>query len=425
MRILIVGSGGREHALAHRLASEGNEVVCAPGNAGTALVAENVAVNADDVTGLMRFVEQQRIDLTVVGPEAPLVLGIADAFQESGHPIVGPSASAARLEGSKAFAKAFMARHEIPTARFSGFRRGELNDAIAYVRSEGAPIVIKASGLAAGKGAVVCLDLASAESTLREMLDGESFGTASDEVVVESFMEGEEASVFVLCDGVDYVMLPGAQDHKRIGDGDVGPNTGGMGAYSPAPVLTNSVLQRVRDTIIEPTLSGMVEEETPYAGFLYVGLMIDAGGNPRVVEYNCRLGDPETQVIIPRIRSRLTDLLTACAEHRLGGITAELDDRSAAVVVVASNGYPASYRKGYPISGLDDVGGVATVYHAGTAESDGRVVTNGGRVLGITGLGQTLQEALSHAYDGVARIAFEGMTFRRDIGRKGLARSIS
>lgn len=425
MRILIVGSGGREHALAYHLAvRESNQVYCAPGNPGTAAIAQNVDVSSDDIDGLLALASRENIDLTVVGPEGPLVDGIVDRFRASGLAIVGPTAAAARLEGSKAFSKAFMERHGIPTAGFRTFARHEVGEAISFIEQTGAPIVVKASGLAAGKGAVVCETIADAVSTVRSMLDGNAFGEASDSIVIEEFMDGEEASLFALCDGRDYVLLSTAQDHKRIGEGDTGPNTGGMGAYAPAPVVTPEVLTAVQASIIEPTLRGMADEGMPYSGYLYVGLMIDRSGSARVVEYNCRMGDPETQVVLTLIDDDFTDLLFRSATNNLSGRTAALSTDSAAVVVIASNGYPGSYEKGKVITGLEQLSALpgVTAYHAGTRLHDGSIVTNGGRVLGITGQGSDLKTALTVAYNAVDHVAFDGMVYRRDIGQRGLNR---
>ncbi len=424
MRILVVGSGGREHAIAWSLArsKRKTDIYVAPGNPGTAELGTNVAVDAADVDGLLQFALQQRIDLTIVGPEKPLVLGIADRFEEEGLPIVGPTAAAARLEGSKAFAKAFMKRHGIPTAAHRTFEAIEFDEAAAYVRERGAPIVVKASGLAGGKGAIVCDTVEAAEDALTAILRDQEFGPAGNEVVIESFMAGEEASVFALCDGRDYVVLAPAQDHKRVGEGDAGPNTGGMGAYAPAPVVTGDVFDAVRREIIEPTLSGMGEDGYPYRGILYCGLMITADG-PKVVEYNCRLGDPEAQVVLPLLAEDAVAIFEAAATGRLDAAEARVRHGSAACVVLASGGYPGSYETGYPIDGLDEAASKSHVmiFHAGTKlDESGRVVTAGGRVLGATALGEDLETALDRAYEAVGLISFENMQYRRDIGQKGL-----
>lgn len=425
MRILIVGGGGREHALAWALSrsAAAPELFIAPGNPGTAALGRNVPIDAADVGALRDFAIENAIDLTIVGPEQPLVLGLVDRFEEAGLAVVGPTAAAARLEGSKAFSKAFMERHGIPTAAHRTFTADAYDEALAYLRAGGAPVVLKASGLAAGKGAVVCMTMEEAERTMDELLRQRVFGAACDEVVVESFMEGEEASVFVLTDGRDYVLLAPAQDHKRVGEHDTGPNTGGMGAYAPAPVVTPAVLEEVRRTIIEPTLAGMAAEGAPYRGFLYCGLMMTAEG-PKVVEFNCRLGDPEAQVVLPLLETDPVELFAAAAEQRLGSVTLRQRRGAAACVVVASEGYPGAYRKGDVIEGLEAAAAVegVVVFHAGTKQADdGRVHTAGGRVLGVTGVGGDLADALQRAYEAIGRIHFDGMHYRRDIGRRGLA----
>jgi phosphoribosylamine--glycine ligase len=423
MRILLIGGGGREHALAWRLAPDAETLFIAPGNPGTAALGQNVPIGATDVPALVDFARRERIDLTVVGPEQPLVLGIVDAFEAAGLAIFGPSKAAAQLEGSKAFAKAFMARHDIPTAAYRSFRAHEFADALAYVRQMEAPLVIKASGLAAGKGVVVCPDRDEAERTLRSIVQDHRFGEAGDEVVVEAFLRGEEASVFAVTDGTDYILLASAQDHKRVGDGDTGPNTGGMGAYAPAPIVTSGVEARVRREIVEPTLAGMRAEGMPFRGVLYVGLMIEAG-TPRVVEFNGRFGDPEAQVVLPLWQGDLVDLLLASTEGRIGAVASAALVGAAACVVMASKGYPGDYPKDLPIDGLEEAGAPADilVFHAGTRRrDDGRIVTAGGRVLGITGVGPSLGTALERAYAGVSHIHFEGAHYRTDIGKKGLA----
>jgi phosphoribosylamine--glycine ligase len=423
MRILLIGGGGREHALAWRLAPDAETLFIAPGNPGTAALGQNVPIGATDLPALVDFARRERIDLTVVGPEQPLVLGIVDAFEAAGLAIFGPSKAAAQLEGSKAFAKAFMARHDIPTAAYRSFRAHEFADALAYVRQMEAPLVVKASGLAAGKGVVVCPDRDEAERTLRSIVQDHRFGEAGDEVVVEAFLRGEEASVFAVTDGTDYILLASAQDHKRVGDGDTGPNTGGMGAYAPAPIVTSGVEARVRREIVEPTLAGMRAEGMPFRGVLYVGLMIEAG-TPRVVEFNGRFGDPEAQVVLPLWQGDLVDLLLASVEGRIGAVASAALVGAAACVVMASKGYPGDYPKDLPIDGLEEAGAPADilVFHAGTRRrDDGRIVTAGGRVLGITGVGPSLGTALERAYAGVSHIHFEGAHYRTDIGKKGLA----
>ncbi|MEM6783760.1 MAG: phosphoribosylamine--glycine ligase [Bacteroidota bacterium] len=437
MRLLVVGSGGREHALCYALAQSRHapHLLCAPGNAGTASLAENVPVAADDVQGLVALAEERSVDLVVVGPEVPLVLGLTDALKKEDIQVVGPSAAAAQLEGSKAFAKAFMDRHAIPTARSRTFTSDAYAQARMYVEAHALPLVLKADGLAAGKGVLIPTTRADALEGLDQILRAHAFGKAGAKVVVEDFMDGEEASVFVLTDGMEYVLFAAAQDHKRIGEGDTGPNTGGMGAYAPAPIVTAEVLAQVEARIVQPTLRGMAQEGMPYRGFLYVGLMITQEG-PKVVEYNCRLGDPETQVVLPLLKTDFLDLLRAQQDHLLSEIQVQMHDGAAACVVVASEGYPGPYEKGQPISGLGQThgnsaaDGLATsggsadtmVYHAGTQRDEaGTLVTSGGRVLGVTARGASLQAALDAAYARVDTVCFDGMQFRRDIGQKGLS----
>ncbi len=422
MRILVIGSGGREHALCWKLRQSKtvDALYAAPGNAGTASLARNIAIPSDDVSGLHSFARGEEIDLTVVGPEKPLVAGLVDIFEKEGMPIVGPTAEAAQLEGSKAYSKAFMSEFGIPTARYRVFQAHQFDEATAYVDDHDEPLVIKASGLAAGKGAFVCQTRAEALEVLESVMREHLLGEAGDEVVVEEFMEGEEASVFALSDGERYVLLPTAQDHKRLEDGDGGPNTGGMGAYSPAPVVTQSILRQVCNGIIEPTLAGMHARGAPYRGFLYCGLMLTSDG-PKVVEYNCRLGDPEAQVVLPLIESDFAEVLHKLAGGRLSDVRIRVREGSAACVVMASGGYPGSYEKGFVVEGLDDVED-ALVFHAGTRHNEGgEVVTDGGRVLGVTGVGDDLEAALAGIYAAASRITFNGAFYRRDIGRKGIA----
>ncbi len=426
MRILVIGSGGREHALTRALtASEHTTAVfAAPGNPGTAQVATNLDVAADDFDGLVEHVRTRDIDLTIVGPEQPLVDGIVDRFEEEGLDIVGPTAAAARLEGSKAFADEFMDEHGIPTADFEIFRADESDEAAAYLDEVGAPIVVKASGLAGGKGAYVCTTLDEAHAALSEIVTDRAFGAAGDQVVVEEYLEGEEASVFALTDGEHYVVLPPSQDHKPLGEGDTGPNTGGMGAYAPAPVVNGSALTEVCRRIIEPTLAGMQAAGTPYRGLLYCGLMMTEEG-PKVVEYNCRFGDPEAQVVLPLVESDLVEVFQKLVEGRMREATLHAAPGACACVVLASDGYPTAYDTGFEITGIDDAEALeaVSVVHAGTARSDdGTLVTDGGRVLGVTATGEDLPAALDRAYDGVDAIQFSGKTFRRDIGEKGLRR---
>lgn len=426
MRILVVGGGGREHALVWYLSksAEVEHIFVAPGNAGTERVAENIDVGPGDVDRLLDVAREREVDLTIVGPEKPLVAGIVDRFRHEGFSIVGPAAAAARLEGSKAFAKSFMKRHGIPTARHRTFEAGQLQDALAYVEQEGAPIVVKASGLAGGKGAIVCQTPAEARRALETIVRDREFGAAGERVVIEEFMEGEEASVFALAHGREYVVLAPAQDHKQIGEGDRGPNTGGMGAYAPAPMVTDALLQRVRDEVIEPTLDGMAEEGNPYTGVLYCGLMMTDAG-PKVVEFNCRFGDPEAQVLLPLLDEDGAAVFAALAAGDIGRIKGRQRSGSAVCIVLASEGYPASYETGFPIEGLDEASDLPNVFlfHAGTKlDEDGRVVTAGGRVLGVTAYDENLQKALERAYAATALISFNGMQYRRDIGRKGLPR---
>ena len=422
MKVLVVGSGGREHAIAREIAKSPkcDLLLCAPGNPGMAELGECVPVKADDLDGVVALAKERGIDFVVVGPEGPLVAGLTDRLSEAGIPSYGPSALAARLEGSKAFSKAVMKKYGIPTAAFETFV--DLDAALAFVREKGAPIVVKASGLAAGKGAIVCETLAQAEEALTDMLGEKAiFGDSGREVVVEEFMTGEEASLFAVCDGRDYVMLSSAQDHKRVFDGDKGPNTGGMGAYAPAPVVTPEVLEQVKKRIVEPTLEGMVAEGCPYRGTLYVGIMQTERG-PRVVEYNCRFGDPECQVVLPLYKGDVLELLYKAATGRLKELRVEENAGSAAIVVVAAEGYPGSYPKGMEIRGCDAMPEGAHVIHAGTASRDGKLVSAGGRVLGIVGRGDDLRQALDRAYAGVAKIEMEKSFHRKDIGQKGLRR---
>lgn len=423
--VLVVGGGGREHAIAWALFRSPSKprVLVAPGNPGTAGIAENIAIEAGDVDALVRAARDRGVALVVVGPEQPLVDGLADRLDAEGIPVMGPSSAAARLEGSKAFAKAFMDRHDIPTAAHRTFTADQLEQARRYIAEQGAPIVVKASGLAAGKGAIVCSTVQEAQTALGDMMADARFGEAGRTVVVEEFMEGEEASIFALSDGASYVLLSPSQDHKRIGEGDTGPNTGGMGAYAPAPVVTPDVLDDVCRRIVEPTLQGMESEGCPFRGVLYCGIMLTAHG-PKVVEYNCRLGDPEAQVVLPLLESDPFELFYAVATGGLDSIHVEIRNGSCAAVVMASAGYPGAYEKGRKISGLERVDGDdVRVFHAGTrTTADGHVVTAGGRVLAVSADGDTLPSALEKAYDGVDRIAFDGATFRQDIGHHGLTR---
>jgi len=424
MRVLIVGSGGREHALAWKCASSArvSEVLVAPGNAGTAREPKvrNVEVAAEDISGLIALARAERVDLTIVGPEAPLVAGIVDEFAAHGLACFGPSRAAARLEGSKAFAKEFLRRHGIPTASYATFTR-ESFDA-AYVRRQRTPIVVKASGLAAGKGVVIAMSADEAIATAQSMFAG-SFGAAGREVVIEEFLAGEEASFIVMADGAHVLPLATSQDHKRRDDGDRGPNTGGMGAYSPAPVVTPALHARIMREVIEPTVQGLATDGMPYTGFLYAGIMVAPDGTPNVLEFNCRFGDPETQPIMARLTSDLTELCEAALAGRLDRVQATWDPRAALGVVLASGGYPDSARKGDAIEGLDRAARLpGKVFHAGTRLSGGEVVTNGGRVLCAVGLGDTVREAQAQAYTLVDTIHFRDARFRRDIGHRAIER---
>ncbi|WP_444903737.1 phosphoribosylamine--glycine ligase [Microbulbifer sp. CnH-101-E] len=425
MNVLIIGSGGREHALAWKAAQNPKvgTVFVAPGNAGTAREGkvQNLAIGVDNFPALADFAEENGVELTIVGPEAPLVDGIVDFFNGRGLAIFGPSKGAAQLEGSKAFTKDFLERHKIPTAAYRNFT--EVEPAIEYIRERGAPIVVKADGLAAGKGVIVAETEQQAELAVRDMLSGNAFGDAGCRVVIEEFLQGEEASFIVMVDGENILPMATSQDHKRVGDGDTGPNTGGMGAYSPAPVVTDSVYQRIMQEVIEPTVTGLAAEGTPYTGFLYAGLMIDPQGAPRVIEYNCRFGDPETQPIMMRLKSDLVDLCLAALDKKLDSVTAEWDARPSLGVVLAAHGYPGSYRKGDAISGLEKADGDnAKVFHAGTALDGERVVTNGGRVLCATALGDTVAEAQTNAYEAARAIYWEGVFYRKDIGYRAVER---
>lgn len=425
MNILIIGNGGREHALAWKAAQSplADKVYVAPGNAGTALESnlENVAISATDIPALLAFAQSHDIGLTIVGPEAPLVIGVVDAFQAAGLKIFGPSQAAAQLEGSKAFTKDFLARHNIPSAEYQNFT--EVEPALAYIRSKGAPIVIKADGLAAGKGVIVAMTLQEAEDAVQDMLAGNAFGDAGHRIVVEEFLDGEEASFIVMVDGENVVPMATSQDHKRVGDGDTGPNTGGMGAYSPAPVVTDEIHQRAMDQVIWPTVRGMAAEGNTYVGFLYAGLMISADGQPKVIEFNCRFGDPETQPIMLRLRSDLVELCLAGAEGKLDEKTSEWDERPALGVVLAAGGYPGDYNNGDVIQGLPQQESAdGKVFHAGTRMQGNDVVTSGGRVLCVTALGETVAQAQQRAYQLAEGIQWPGSFCRKDIGYRAIAR---
>ncbi len=425
MKVLVIGSGGREHALAWKLAQSTRvtEVIVAPGNAGTATEAKcrNVAVKVTDLDGLLALAQHEAVALTVVGPEVPLVAGVVDRFRAAGLRIFGPTAAAAQLEGSKAFAKDFLARHGIPTAFYEV--HSDVGAALAYVHRKGAPIVIKADGLAAGKGVIVAMTLDEAEAAVRDMLSGNAFGDAGARVVIEEFLDGEEASFISMVDGHTALPMATSQDHKRVGDGDTGPNTGGMGAYSPAPVVTPEVHARVMREVVDPTVQGMLADGIPFTGFLYAGLMIDASGAPKVIEFNVRFGDPETQPVLLRLQSDLVDLLDAAIDGRLDGIEAQWDPRPSLGVVMASKPYPDTPVSGDVISGLDAVPASAKVFHAGTAlDAAGSVVSAGGRVLCVTALGASVSEAQRTAYAGVEAISWTHEFHRSDIGWRAIAR---
>ncbi len=425
MKVLIIGSGGREHALAWKCAQSADvvEVLVAPGNAGTAREPKvrNVAVSSDDIDALAALAEREQVGLTIVGPEAPLVAGVVDRFNELSLPCFGPTAAAAQLEGSKAFTKDFLKRHDIPTAAYQNF--SELAPALDYIREQGAPIVIKADGLAAGKGVVVAMTLAEAEQAATDMLACGSFGEAGARIVVEQYLDGEEASFIVITNGDSILPLATSQDHKARDEGDVGPNTGGMGAYSPAPVVTAAIEQQIMDRVIRPTLAGMKADGHPYLGFLYAGLMIMPDGEPQVIEFNCRLGDPETQPILMRLRSDLVAICSATLADSLDQQSAQWDSRAALGVVMAAGGYPASYAKGVTISGLDAADSeTQKVFHAGTAIDGDAVTTNGGRVLCVVGLGDTVAAAANSAYEAVDKIDWQDVYCRRDIGHRAIAR---
>lgn len=425
MKVLVIGSGGREHALAWKLAQSPrvSEVLVAPGNAGTATEdgCRNVGVSATDIDGLLALVAAEGVAVTVVGPEAPLVAGVVDRFRAAGLRIFGPTAAAAQLEGSKAYAKDFLARHKIPTAHYAVHTQVE--EALEYVREKGAPIVIKADGLAAGKGVIVAMNLAEAEAAITDMLADYAFGAAGARVVIEEFLDGEEASFISMVDGRTALPMATSQDHKRVHDGDTGPNTGGMGAYSPAPVVTPEVHARVMREVVEPTVRGMIADGIPFTGFLYAGLMIDQAGTPKVIEFNVRFGDPETQPVMLRLQSDLLDLVEAAIDGRLHEAQAQWDPRPSLGVVMAAENYPGTPRTGDPISTWDvPMPEDSKVFHAGTKLADGQVVTAGGRVLCVCALGASVAEAQHRAYEAVAGISWHGEFHRHDIGWRAIER---
>ena len=422
MKVLVVGSGGREHALVWKLRQSPrvSALYCAPGNGGIAALAECVDIKADDIDGLLTFARKTGIDCVVVGPEVPLVLGIVDVFEKTGIRIFGPSSAAARLEGSKVFAKDFMARHNIPTARYVSF--DNYDAALSGLDAFILPVVVKADGLAAGKGVVICENRSAAEEALRQIMTDRVFKEAGARVVIEEFLSGEEASILAVCDGKDFLLLDSSQDHKRIFDRDLGPNTGGMGAYSPAPVVTPGLMKQISEQVIRPVVEGMRAEGVLFKGILYAGIMVTASG-PKVLEFNTRFGDPETQAVLPRLKSDFLELVLASVEGRLAQHRLEWDARACVCVVLAAGGYPQDYATGQTIGGLADVPEDVVVFHAGTKLAGGQTVTAGGRVLGVTAMGEGIARAITRAYAGVAAIHFEKMHYRRDIGQKALARS--
>jgi phosphoribosylamine---glycine ligase len=426
MKILIVGSGGREHALAWKIrqSPQVEKIYCAPGNGGISAIAECVDIAVNDTAGLMAFAKKKKIDLTVVGPEAPLVAGIVDDFEREDLMIFGPNRAAARLEGSKVFSKEFMHRQGIPTAAFEVF--DILDEATQFLDEAEVeyPLVVKADGLAGGKGVVVCKDRPAADKALKEIMDDRIFADAGGQVVIEEFLSGEEVSILALSDGENFTVLETSQDHKRIFDDDLGPNTGGMGAYSPAPIVDAAMARRIRDEIIGPTIEGMRLEGNPFKGVLYAGLMITVNG-PVVLEYNARFGDPEAQVVLPRLKNDLVELMVASCEGRLNDVALSWDKRDCVCVVISAGGYPGAYETGFDIEGLAETGALpdTVVFHAGTKADGERVLSSGGRVLGVTAWGDTIEMAIEKAYHAVEKIRFEHCFFRRDIGMKALRRT--
>ena len=423
MKVLVIGSGGREHALVWKIAQSPlvTKVYCAPGNPGIAELAENVAIKVDDLPGLLAFAKKEQIGLTVVGPELPLSLGIVDLFEDNGLTVFGARKNAAIIEASKAFSKDLMKKYDVPTAAYEVFT--EIEPAIAFLDTLGLPVVVKADGLAAGKGVIIAQTREEAIETITDMLSGNAFGNAGSRVVVEEFLRGEEASFLAFTDGSNIIPLASAQDHKAIFDGDKGPNTGGMGAYSPAPVVTPAIHEKVMQEVMRRTVDGMAAEGRPYRGVLYAGLMID-GGEIKTLEFNARFGDPECQPLLMRMKSDIVPVLLATAQGDISSIKLEWHDKAAVCVVMAAGGYPGDYRKGDEITGLDKAAAIEDlfVFHAGTARKDGSYVTNGGRVLGVTALGTTVRDAIARAYDGVAAITWPGVQYRTDIGNKALGR---
>ncbi len=423
LNVLLLGSGGREHAMAWSISKSEllGKLYVAPGNPGTAQVAENAALSLNDFSEVLEFIEEKNIDLTVVGPEKPLVNGIADYLEKRGHNVFGPSKAAAKLEGSKDFANSFMKENMIPTAEYATFEHDEFDKALSYIQQKNEyPVVLKADGLAGGKGVFICETEDEVKKRLQQLQEDAKLSDAAERLVVEEFLEGEEASVFVISDGHSAKVIHNAQDHKRAKDGDTGLNTGGMGAYCPAPVLTDDQMHRVEKEIVLPTISAMVLDDQPYKGILYCGLMITEQG-PKVVEFNCRFGDPECQAILPSLQSDFLDLMWATVQESLGEKEIVLDKKYRCCVVMASGGYPRSYETGKEISGIKDVSEEAIVFHAGTSQKDGKLVTDGGRVLNVVCGGDTLEDAIRNTYAEVKKISFQDMHYRSDIGVKGLA----
>jgi len=423
MKILVVGSGGREHALVWKINqnSKVKKVYCAPGNGGISRTAECVDIEVTDLKGLAQFAKKKKIDLTVVGPELPLTLGIVDLFRKNGLPIFGPDQKAAELEGSKGFSKNLMAKYRIPTAEYQIFSDSE--EAIRYINWKKSPLVLKADGLAAGKGVLICTTRGEAYDGVERIMKKKDFGEAGNHLVIEECLLGEEASVLAITDGDHFIVLPAAQDHKAIFEGDQGPNTGGMGAYAPAPVMNDKLLETVGEKILQPTILGMKAEGRPYRGVLYAGLMITSGG-PKVLEYNCRFGDPEIQAILPLLKTDLVELMMASIDGKCGDVHPKLLGDSAVCVVMASGGYPGTYEKGKTIHGLDRVDPDILVYHAGTKRRGDELMTSGGRVLGVTAIGKDIKSAIDKVYDAVGKITFDGAYYRRDIGHRALKRKI-
>lgn len=424
MKVLVVGSGGREHALVWKIAQSPlvKKIYCAPGNAGISAQAECINIKADDIPGLLDFASKNKVDLTVVGPELPLTLGIVDEFSKKGLKIFGPTKDGARIEGSKVFAKELMRRYGIPTAEFRTFT--ERNEALDYILEKGTPIVIKADGLAAGKGVVIVRSMNEARKAIDDIMVKKIFGDAGKKVVIEECIEGEEVSVICITDGEDFVLLPSSQDHKRLYDNDKGPNTGGMGAYSPVPFFNDSISKKVINRIIKPLISAFSKDGVKYTGALYAGLMMRKD-NPYVLEFNCRFGDPETQPIMMTIKSDIVEIMLSTVEGRISKTRIESNNNSAVCVVMASGGYPGEYKKGFEIRGIDRVKELKdiVVFHAGSAFKDGKIITAGGRVLGVTGVGNDLNSAIDRTYKAVSMITWEGVHFRKDIGRKGIKKN--